>query len=250
MPASLCRRAALSVSSLAVAALVSACAVTPYTGTPAPMPTVDPAFAEWQAFHLPGKRPTEYNRVMIDGASAVEAKSVASASMLRRQARLEPGELGQLSFDWKIEQLIAAADLTQADASDSPVRLVLAFDGDPARLSMKNRMAFELMQTLVGEAPPFATLMYVWDNKAALETVLPNGRTDRIRKIVVESGPEGVGRWRQHRRDIAADFRRAYGEEPGALIGVALFTDTDNTRSTAHSFYGPVVLRDSSGRVR
>ena len=187
---------------------------------------------------------------MFDGTPAVEAKSVASASMLRRQTRVEPGELGLLSFGWRVERLIEAADLTQADASDSPVRLVLAFDGDPARLSLKNRMAFELMQTLVGEAPPYATLMYVWDNKAALESVLPGGRTDRIRKIVVESGSEGVGRWREHRRDIAADFRRAYGEEPGALIGVALFTDTDNTRGSAHSFYGPVVLRDSSGRIR
>lgn len=211
---------------------------------------VGAGFDGWQEFKLPGKRPTQYRVVHIDGQAAMEATSASAASMLRRPAQVAPAELGDIAFDWKADRLIENADLSQADRSDSPVRVVLAFGGDNARLSMKNRMAFELMETLVGEPPPFATLMYVWDNQAPVETVLTDPRSDRIRKIVVESGAAELGHWRQHRRDIAADFRRAYGEEPGALIGVALFTDTDNTRGSAHSYYRPVVLRDAAGKVR
>ena len=59
------------------------------------------------------------------------------------------------------------ADLAEADASDSPVRIVLAFDGDHQRLNAGTRMMFELAETLTGEPPPFATLMYVWAPHAA-----------------------------------------------------------------------------------
>ena len=73
-----------------------------------------------------------------------------------------------------------------------------------------------------GEPPPFATLMYVWDSRADVDTVVLNRRSDRVRKIVLESGPAHLGQWRSYERDMRADFRRAFGEDPGALIGVAV----------------------------
>nr|WP_260500766.1 DUF3047 domain-containing protein [Aquabacterium sp. J223] len=69
-----------------------------------------------------------------------------------------------------------------------------------------------------------------------------SGRSDRIRKIVVESGRARLGRWQRHERDIAADFRAAFDEEPGPLIGIALMTDSDNTGTSAEAWYGEVEL--------
>jgi hypothetical protein len=31
-----------------------------------------------------------------------------------------------------------------------------------------------------------------------------------------------------------------FGEAPGALVGMAIMTDSDNTRSRAKAWYGPV----------
>ncbi|MES1161720.1 MAG: DUF3047 domain-containing protein, partial [Rhizobacter sp.] len=155
--------------------------------------------------------------------------------------------LGKVQFSWRIASLIPTADLTDADHSDSPVRLVFAFDGDHDRLSARNRMLFDLAQAVTGEAPPFATLMYVWDNHLAREAVIPSARTDRIRKIVLESGDRQCGRWLHYERDLVADYRRAFGEDPGALIGVALMTDADNTASRAAGSYGAVRLLDRDG---
>jgi hypothetical protein len=90
--------------------------------------------------------------------------------------------------------------------------------------------------------PPYATLMYVWDNEAPVDSVVVNPRTDRVRKIVLDSGPQHLGRWRDHQRDLAADFRRAFGEEPGRLVAVAVMTDGDNTRSSTRAWYGEVDL--------
>jgi hypothetical protein len=84
--------------------------------------------------------------------------------------------------------------------------------------------------------------MYVWDNRAAPETVIPGGRTDRIRKIVVESGPAQRGHWRDYERHLADDFRRAFGEAPGPLIAVGIMTDADNTRGRATAWYGAIEL--------
>ena len=78
-------------------------------------------------------------------------------------------QLGTLAFSWRVPALMPQADLSDRDSADSPARIVLAFDGDHRRLSAKNRTLFELAETLTGEAPPYATLMYVWDGHSALE---------------------------------------------------------------------------------
>jgi len=104
-------------------------------------------------------------------------------------------------------------------------------------------MQFQLVETLTGEVPPYAMLMYVWDNHAAVDTVLPGARSDRVRKIVLESGDTHLRRWRNYRRNLFVDFQRAFGEPPGRLIGMALMTDTDNTGAATEAWYGDVVLK-------
>ena len=93
---------------------------------------------------------------------------------------------------------------------------------------------------LTGEEPPYATLMYVWDTHAPIDTLVTSPRTDRIRKWVLDSGPAELGRWRDHRRDLRADFVQAFGEAPGRLRSVALMTDADNTGGSARAWYGPL----------
>lgn len=196
----------------------------------------------WQPHALPGKRGTRYDLGSDAGKAVVRARADASASVLRYAVRLEPGALRTLQFSWRVNALIDRADVRRRETEDSPVRVVLAFDGDHDTLPMKDRSLFELAELVTGERPPYATLMYVWDNGAPLDSVVINPRSDRIRKIVVESGPEHLQQWRAHERDIAGDYRRAFGEAPGALIGIGLMTDADNTGSSATAWYGAVCL--------
>jgi hypothetical protein len=202
----------------------------------------------WQHCTFPGKKPTHYRALRIDGRHAVQSDSSSAASMLRQSLRVEPGELGRLGFSWKATALIAGADLTQRDSGDSPVRLVLAFEGDRSKLSAKDAMLSELALALTGEPMPYATLMYVWGNHRPAGTVIVNSRTDRIRKLVLESGPERLGRWLDYERDIRADYEKAFGEAPGALVGIAIMTDTDNTRQETRAWYGPVTLLAKSAQ--
>lgn len=212
-------------------------------GTPAPIGNGQVASdGGWQEVLIPGKRATEYTWELFDGRRAMAARSEGSASMMRRKVNVAPNELRSVNFSWQVSELMADAHVGQPDTEDAPARLLLAFGGDVSSLPARTRMMFELAHALSGEAPPYATLMYVWDAKAPIDTVIVNARTDRIRKIVVDSGPTELKRWREHRRDVAADFRRAFGEEPGPLLAVAVMTDSDNTRSRSRAWYGPVTL--------
>ncbi len=148
--------------------------------------------ADWHEVRLPGKRATEYTWEHFDGRRVMAARSESSASMMRRKLLVAPAPLGQLNFSWQVSELIADADVSMAETEDSPAKVILAFGGDVGKLPMRTRMLFELAEAVGGEAPPYATLMYAWDNQAAIGSVIINPRTDRIRKIVVDSGPEGL----------------------------------------------------------
>jgi len=128
------------------------------------------------------------------------------------------------------------------DKTDSPVGVMVAFDGDRSRWAPRTHRLSELTRLLTGEELPYATLAYVWSEQYPVGTVIPNPRTDRIRKLVVDSGRAGIGQWQQHRRDVQADFRLAFGEEPGPISSVALMTDTDNTRTRLTAWYGPLQM--------
>jgi hypothetical protein len=162
---------------------------------------------------------------------------------MHRKVHIEPAELGHLHFAWKTLALIAQADMAERDSEDAVVRVILSFQGDRAKFSAKNRMLSDLSQALTGEELPYATLMYVWCSTRQTGDVITNPRTDRIRKLVVEAGTANLGKWLDYERDIRADFIKAFGEEPGALTGIALMTDTDNTQSKATAWYGPISFK-------
>ena len=218
-------------------------AATPEQATPWQLAS-SPSFpaVPWQHYRLPGKRPSDFRYTHHDGRDAMAVTAVSSASMLRRALRIEPAELGSVRFSWKVPALMAQADMALREADDSPVRIVLAFDGDRSTFSGKNAMLSELSRALTGEELPYATLMYVWCNQCVPGSVIVNPRTDRIRKLVLQSGAGQLNQWLDYERDIRQDFEKAFGEAPGALVGIGIMTDSDNTGSTTQAWYGPVRL--------
>lgn len=197
---------------------------------------------DWEPVTFPGKLRTAFSKQQHEGRESVQAESKGSASMLRQRMRISPDQLGRLSFEWQAENLLDGADLTAQGRDDSPARLVLAFDGDRQKFSARNAMLSELSRALTGEDMPYATLMYVWSNDKPVGTIIVHPRTDRIRKIVVESGPQRLRQWLRYERDVRADFEKVFGEEPGALQAVAIMTDSDNTQSRTRAWYGQIRL--------
>ena len=196
----------------------------------------------WQPFLLPGKKFVDFRFEGRSDRPALSVRADQSVSILRRRFADGVADVGSIDFSWKIDALPEGANLGVAESADAPVRILLSFDGDRSKWSPRNHRLSEMSRLLTGEELPYATLMYVWSNNDVPGTLLVNARTDRIRKLVVEGGSAHIGRWREYRRDVRADFLRAFGEEPGPLRAVALMTDTDNTRSRLQAWYGPMKL--------
>lgn len=191
------------------------------------------------------KRPTRYQLVAEGNTTILQADADRSASGLITRLSVELSSQTQLAWRWRVRSLIDDADPTIGARDDAPVRLALAFEGDLARLSVRDRLFAERVKLLAGHDLPYATLMYIWTNAAPVGTHIPNQHTGRIRKLVVDSGTADLGRWREHRRSVEADFRDVFGEAPGRLVAVALMTDTDNTGSQARAYYGDIVLTNA-----
>ena len=66
-----------------------------------------------------------------------------------------------------------------------------------------------------------------------------------MRYLTVESGNQRSGQWLHYERDVAADFRRAFGEEPGTITSVGVLTDSDATKHEFQAWYGDISLRAS-----
>ena len=119
--------------------------------------------------------------------AGTESQAAASRVAQARSALVDADHGGR--FSWWVAETIPSADLSHAELPILRFGWALRSDGDVSRLSMRNRLQFQFVETMTGEAPPYATLMYVWDNRADLDSVLPGPRSDRVRKIVVESRP-------------------------------------------------------------
>src|SRR5450759_2299241 len=119
----------------------------------------------WQQWTLSRfKKPTAYTLVKEDGRTVVKASASSSASGLVHPLNLNPARYPLLQWRWKVDQLIANADNTRKDTEDSPVRLVISFDGDLDKLSFDDRIFFDQIKAITGQQLPYATLMYIWEN--------------------------------------------------------------------------------------
>jgi hypothetical protein len=203
------------------------------------------AGSHWQHFPFPGKTPTTYRYTFEDGRGAVQSRSQSSSSMLRRDISLPARALGTVQFSWKVPELLKNCDVGVSEVDDSPVRILLTFEGDRQKFSAKNALLSELAQLLLGEPLPYATLVYVWSNHHPLESVILSPRTDRVRSMVVESGGTHLNKWQDYERQIHADFEKAFGEAPGALLRVAIMTDSDNTQSKTAAWYGALSFKST-----
>lgn len=164
-------------------------------------------------------RHNEFALVEDEGRTVLRVRSSAATSGLARAMAIDPGRAPILAWRWKVMNLIVKSDMATKEGDDFPARLYLSFE--------RNRRA----------------LCYVWDARRPAGTTMPNPYSERVRMVVAESGAARLGRWVDHERDWAADFRRAFGAEPAPADGVIVSADTDNTGESAESYFGDVRFR-------
>jgi hypothetical protein len=187
---------------------------------------------------------TSYEVVKEGGMTIVKAVSEASASGLIKTVVIDPKEYPIVRWRWKIDNVLKGSDVTLKEGDDFPVRLYITFEYDPDKVSFSKKLKFKAGQALFGDIP-IAALNYIWDTKAPVGSIVENAYTDFAKMVIVESGTQNIGMWIDEERNIYEDYKKAFGEEPPMINGVAIMSDTDNTKEQVTAYYGDIVFQKS-----
>ena len=171
------------------------------------------------------KGQTEYRLLQEDGRVVVQATSNAAASGMVKQLEFDPAKYRYLRWSWKIADTVKGGDEKTKAGDDYAARLYVVFPG------------LFFWQT--------KAINYIWANKLPKGETIPNAFTANAMMVAVESGSSLAGRWLQEERDILADYKQLFGEDPPKAGAVAMMTDTDNTGASAVAWYGDIVISTS-----
>jgi Protein of unknown function (DUF3047) len=189
---------------------------------------------------------TTYELVKDGDTVVVKATSKQSSSGLTRKIKIDPKQFPIVQWRWKINNIIQGSDVTKKEGDDYPARIYITFEYDSSKVGFFEKAKFELIHLAYGEYPPTGAINYIWESKAPIGTVLPNPYTDYVKMIVTQSGSDRVGEWVVEEYNVYEDYKKAFGEEPTHISGVAIMTDTDNTKESAITYFGDIVFKKAA----
>lgn len=195
--------------------------------------------ADWRFVGIAHKTPTRFAAVELDGAPALRIEAEGSYGNLVHA--LPAGTAaGVLQWQWQVEQRNDAADLTRRGGDDTTLKVCALFDLPDERVPFVERQLLRIARKVSGEPLPAAVLCYVWDAALAPGSALDSPYSRRVRYLIAR-GPEApLQRWLDERHDLAADFRRLFGDEsPDALpplTALVIGADADNTHARSVGF--------------
>jgi len=244
-------RSSYLFSTLIAAALAGGCATVPTPPIATALPTLTQFSRNlagsqppenWHPWSLSRFKPPSRYQLVPDetGTIVVKANARATASGLIHYLDVDPRGTPIVTWRWKAMDLAPSKD----SPDDSPVRVVVSFDGDLEKLSFSDRIFYNNFRLFTGQQLPYAALMYIWGSRTPKEGITPNPHTSRIRILVVENGREKLGTWQEISRNVRDDFVRAFGEEPGSVISVGILTENEDPKHEMEAYYGDITFRD------
>lgn len=186
---------------------------------------------------------TQYSLIKDGNTVVIKAVSRASASGLMRKIRIDPQKYPFIRWQWKVSNVYKNGDVTKKTGDDYPARIYITFEYDPDRTGLLEKIKYNLAKQFYGEYPPSSAINYIWASHAAIGTIVSNPYTKQNKMIVVKSGKKTLNTWITEERNIFDDYIRAFGEKPPMISGIAIMTDSDNTKEAATAFYGDIQLR-------
>ena len=236
---------------LVAAALAGGCATEPTAPPEATvLPTItlfsgNPAGSKlpqnWHPWSLSRFKPPSRYQLVPDetGTIVVKANARATASGLIQYLDVDPQATPILTWRWKAMDLAP----TEESPDDSPVRVVVSFDGDLEQLPFGDRIFYNNFRLFTGQQLPYAALMYIWGSRTPKNEITRNPYTSRIKILVVENGREKLKTWQVNSRNVREDFKRAFGVEPGKIISVGILTESEDAKHEMEAYYGDITFR-------
>lgn len=191
----------------------------------------------WDVLRFPKADPSQYRLLIENGDTLILASSDDQASGLVYRTSIDPSEYPVLEWAWKTEDIIKEGNMMTKEGDDYPARIFVTFSYDKKDLPIRQRIKRGLIKTFTAYDVPTRALNYVWSSGHPVGTTTQNAFTEWVVMISVQSGEDRTEEWVQHRVNLFEDYKKAFGEAPGKITGIAIMTDTDNTGAKAETRY-------------
>jgi hypothetical protein len=150
-------------------------------------------------------------------------KSVKASFSLERGVDVDLAQTPVLSWRWKVTKLPPTGDFRRSSTDDQAAQVLVAFSDR-------------------------RVLTYIWD------TTAPKGIAQsassiplvHVFAVVCQSGAADANRWIEEKRDVAADYQRAFGKSAPRVKGLRLQINSQHTGSLAESYFGEVGFRSAA----
>ncbi|MFT5867496.1 MAG: hypothetical protein ACI82I_003258 [Gammaproteobacteria bacterium] len=154
-------------------------------------------------------------------------------------ARVDPADWGSVgaSWDWSVSKSVPATDLSLKGGDDRNISIYFVFVPTIVAPTLKGAG----IRSLLGRSD-VRVVQYAWGGNNAMGAVIrsPYGQTGTgvtipLRGVGTGSASETV--------NLSADFARAFDGARGALIGLAVSGDSDDTNSVIQAAVSNLNLR-------
>lgn len=153
-----------------------------------------------------------------EGVTALRLVSDSNSFGVYREKELNPKKTPILTWQWKVARLPEGADVRDKKKDDQAAQLYVLFPRFPKMVNTR----------MVG---------YIWETSAPKMAKITSQKSSNTRYIVLQSGSENVGKWMTETRNVYEDYKALFGEEPPAIGGITLMIDSDDTQSSAESYF-------------
>ena len=139
------------------------------------------------------------------------------------------------SWDWSVSEGTPPTDLSVKGGDDRDISVYFVF--------VPEARAQELMEanirSLLGDED-VRVLQYIWGGSNEVGSVFASPYQPEQGANVILHG-SGTGEASEE-VDLSADFREAFGEDPGALVGLAISADSDDTETSIRATVSDMML--------
>jgi hypothetical protein len=157
-----------------------------------------------------------YSIQEMDGLRFLRALAKGLGIQAAKQYEWDSKAYPMLAWSWRPVEFPAGSDERQAKTNDSAVSVYAVFPHSP--MSVKS-------------------LKYIWSAVVPVGTRLSSsGGLTQV--LVIRNGTDRKGSWTEERVNIFEDYKKLFNEtETPKASGIAVLTDSDDTKSTARGDY-------------
>jgi len=179
----------------------------------------------WKSGQMWGLPKHDFTIVENEGHRALHLRSEGDSSMITKEldGTVNLKSTPVLEWRWMAVTLPKRADARSRQTDDQAAQLYVVWPRFPQ----------EFRSRIIG---------YIWDTQAPEGLVVKSQKALTVTYIVVRSGPAELGKWLTERRNVVEDYKKLYGEPPDKPGALSIAIDSDDTNSSAESFFGPIVF--------